>query len=81
MTYMPGRLRLALLAVLLAYVPALGHAQEPREITLWTARALATVLAEVGPQFEQATGYRLKFLRGSAARDVMRKQGLEPVSQ
>ena len=29
------------------------------EITVWTARALATVLAEVGPAFERATGHRL----------------------
>ncbi len=27
------------------------------EIKVWTARALATVLAEVGPQFERATGH------------------------
>jgi molybdate transport system substrate-binding protein len=29
------------------------------EIRVWTARAIATVLAEVGPQFERATGYKL----------------------
>jgi molybdate transport system substrate-binding protein len=29
------------------------------EIKVWTARAIATVLAEVGPQFERATGYKL----------------------
>ena len=29
------------------------------EIKIWTARALATVLAEVGPQFERETGHRL----------------------
>jgi molybdate transport system substrate-binding protein len=30
-----------------------------REIKIWTARAIATVLAEVGPQFERTTGHRL----------------------
>lgn len=29
------------------------------EIKIWTARALATVLAEIGPQFERETGHRL----------------------
>ena len=34
-------------------------AQDCGEIRVWTARALATVLAEVGSQFEKATGCRL----------------------
>jgi len=29
------------------------------EINAWTARAIATVLAEVGPQFERTTGHKL----------------------
>ena len=29
------------------------------ELKVWTARAIATVLAEIGPEFEQTTGYRL----------------------
>ena len=33
---------------------ATGH-----EIRVWTARALATVLAEVGPEFERKTGHKL----------------------
>ena len=35
-----------------------GLANVP-ELHVWTARAIATVLAEVGPQFERASGYRL----------------------
>ena len=35
-----------------------GNASVP-EIHVWTARAIATVLAEVGPQFERVSGYRL----------------------
>lgn len=34
------------------------------EIKIWTARALATVLAEVGPKFEQATGHKLTVTTG-----------------
>jgi molybdate transport system substrate-binding protein len=29
------------------------------EITIWTARAIATVLAEIGPEFERTTGHKL----------------------
>lgn len=29
------------------------------EIKVWTARAIATVLAEIGPEFERATGHKL----------------------
>jgi molybdate transport system substrate-binding protein len=36
-----------------------ARAQTRGEITLWTARAIATVLAEIGSDFERATGYRL----------------------
>jgi ABC-type molybdate transport system substrate-binding protein len=43
----------------------LGHADSANapEIKVWTARAIATVLAEVGPQFERTTGYRLAISR------------------
>jgi molybdate transport system substrate-binding protein len=34
------------------------------EIRVWTARALATVLAEVGPDFERATGHELEVSTG-----------------
>lgn len=36
--------------------PALANAAE---IHVWTARAIATVLAAIGPQFERTTGHRL----------------------
>jgi molybdate transport system substrate-binding protein len=45
---------LALLLVL--GQPALVRADE---ITVWTARALATVLVEIGSEFERTTGHRL----------------------
>jgi hypothetical protein len=43
------------LTVLLAQAGPVAAA----EIKIWTARALATVLADVGPQFERATGHKL----------------------
>ena len=45
----------AALAVVLAN--PLGATAE--DIRVWTARAIATVLADVGPEFERATGHRL----------------------
>ena len=52
-----------------------SSAVSAEEIRVWTARALATVLAEVGPEFERQTGHRLivtsdlppAFLRRAAA--------------
>jgi len=43
------------MAVLLA--TPVGAAAD--EVRVWTTRAIATVLAEVGPEFERATGHRL----------------------
>ena len=37
------------------------------EIHVWTARAIATVLAEVGPEFERTTGHNLKVYSGLPA--------------
>jgi molybdate transport system substrate-binding protein len=34
------------------------------EIKVWTSRAIATVLGEVGPQFERATGHRINISSG-----------------
>ena len=45
----------AAMAVILA-TPVVAAADE---IRVWTARAIATVLAEVGSEFERATGHRL----------------------
>jgi len=41
--------------------PALANAAE---IHIWTARAIATVLAAIGPQFERTTGHRLNIYSG-----------------
>jgi molybdate transport system substrate-binding protein len=34
------------------------------DINVWTSRAIATVLAEIGPQFERETGHRLHVYSG-----------------
>jgi len=48
------------------------------EIKLWTARAIATVLAEVGPQFEQATGHKITVTSDLAGPFVRRANAGEP---
>jgi len=50
---------IAVTAIGLAVVVAGAGRASAAEITVWTARALATVLAETGARFERATGHRL----------------------
>ena len=52
---MPKLMVTVAMAVLLA--TPVGAAAD--EVRVWTTRAIATVLAEVGPEFERATGHRL----------------------
>jgi molybdate transport system substrate-binding protein len=51
----------AIAASILVLQPVPANAAE---ITVWTARAIATVLKEIGPQFEQVTGHRLNLYSG-----------------
>jgi molybdate transport system substrate-binding protein len=44
---------------LVAFIIAQPLVVNAREIRIWTARAIATVLAEVGPEFERKTGHKL----------------------
>jgi molybdate transport system substrate-binding protein len=46
-------------AIGLALVITQAALADSAEITVWTARAIATVLEEIGPQFERTTGHRL----------------------
>lgn len=58
-----GASKLAMLLLLLVTLigsPTSAYHQSNREIKVWTARAIATVLDEVGSEFERATGYRLR---------------------
>lgn len=50
---------LAAVLAVLGLAPIHVAAQPPTEIRVWTARALATVLAEVGSEFEKSTGHAL----------------------
>jgi molybdate transport system substrate-binding protein len=51
--------RLLALATLVALAPRDLQAQGRGEIKVWTARAIATVLADVGPVFERTSSYHL----------------------
>ena len=50
---------LAMVAVALALLLAQPVLAPAAEIKLWGARAIATVLAEIGPEFERTTGHTL----------------------
>jgi molybdate transport system substrate-binding protein len=50
----------------------------PAEIKIYTARALATVLAKVGTEFERATGNRLKVITGYSPTVVAQLNAGEP---
>jgi molybdate transport system substrate-binding protein len=51
--------RALLVGVALAGLGAAADPARAAEIKVWTARAIATVLAEAGPEFERASGHRL----------------------
>src|SRR5215208_4292954 len=46
-------------AIALTFILAQPVIANAAEIRVWAARAIATVLAEIGPQFERATGHKL----------------------
>jgi len=48
------------------------------EIKVWTARAIATVLAEVGPQFERTTGHKLTIFSDLSPSFLRRANAGEP---
>ena len=54
-----------------------GHTNNP-EIKVWAARAIATVLAEVGPQFERTTGHKLTISSDLPTAFVRRANAGEP---
>ena len=65
-------------AVALAFILALPIIANAAEIKVWTARAIATVLAEIGPQFERATGHNLNVYSGLPADFERRANAGEP---
>jgi molybdate transport system substrate-binding protein len=52
-------LRVIALCVVVALPSTRLSGQSRTELRVWTARAIATVLAEIGPEFERSTGHRL----------------------
>jgi len=62
----------------LALVLALAGPANADEIKVWTTRALATVLAEVGPQFERTTHHKLLISVGLPTVFLKRAQAGEP---
>ena len=54
-------------AVALALILAQPVIANAAEIKVWTARAIATVLAEIGPRFERTTGHDLNVYSGLPA--------------
>jgi molybdate transport system substrate-binding protein len=62
---------------LAVWLAAAGLAQST-EVKVWTARAIATVLAEVGPEFERSSGHELAVASDLPAAFVKRAQAGEP---
>ena len=54
-------------AVALTFIITQSVIANAAEIKVWTARAIATVLAEIGPQFERTTGHNLNVYTGLPA--------------
>src|SRR5215207_8550265 len=79
MPAMEGSVRLIALVIVLAAAAITPSAQAPTEIRVWTARAIATVLAEIGPQFERTGGYRLNVVSDLPAGFLRRAAAGEPV--
>jgi molybdate transport system substrate-binding protein len=48
----------------LVITAARAESQSRSVVTIWTARAIATVLAEVGSEFERSSGYKLNVSSG-----------------
>src|SRR5258708_20513651 len=65
-------------AVALAFILAQPVIANAAEIKVWTARAIATVLAEAGPQFERTTGHKLTISTDLSPTFVKRANAGEP---
>jgi len=75
------RIRLLLVSLaLLGCRPPRGarEATATRDLRVWTTRAIATVLAEVGPDFERTSGYHLRVVSDLPAGFARRAAAGEP---
>ena len=72
----PSARRSAVLVGLLLLVAQ--HVARAAQLQVWTARAGATVLAEIGPEFERATGHKLAVTSDLPAPFLERARANEP---
>ena len=66
-------------AITLTLILAQSGVGNAVELHVWTARAIATVLADIGPQFERATGHRLNVYSGLPIDFENRHEAGDPV--
>jgi molybdate transport system substrate-binding protein len=69
---------ISITALALTFILAQPVTPDAAEIKVWTARAIATVLTEVGPQFERTTGHHLNVYSGLPADFLRRANAGEP---
>ena len=55
-----------------------GNAADAAELTVFTSRAIATVLDKIGPEFERTTGHKLNVLSGFSPNFVKQINAGEP---
>jgi molybdate transport system substrate-binding protein len=65
-------------AVTVAVVLADASMASAADLAIWTTRAIATVLAEIGGEFEQATGHKLIVISDLPPGLIRRAQAGEP---
>lgn len=65
-------------AVALTLILSQPVVADAAEIRVWAARAIATVLAEIGPQFERSTGHKLIISSDLPAAFLRRSNAGEP---
>jgi molybdate transport system substrate-binding protein len=75
--YADMKLAFVLLATLMVAPDPLTRVEQLPHLRVFTTRAIATVLAEIGPEFERATGHTLNVTTDIAIRMVRRIQGGE----
>jgi molybdate transport system substrate-binding protein len=69
---------ISITALALTFILAQPVTPDAAEIKVWTARAIATVLTEVGPQFERTTGHHLNVYSGLPVDFLRRANAGEP---
>jgi molybdate transport system substrate-binding protein len=75
---MTGSRAMRALALLVAVLLVHAGPAKAAEIKVWAARALVTVMTEVGPEFERTTGHKISISSGLASQFVSRAHAGEP---